>query len=160
MKGLGHITEVIYDKARTLIQPASSCSLFKGFQHEMNGCSRLYGRHFHLALLICWIVCFRIQFSLWNSISPFLSLRFKQNSLKSLVSWVAHKWSQANQRITPFKHSDWLRNELLTQSRVLVQLLRGGMCTRPPLDLNGTWEHMASRYLKQAILPSRETERK
>lgn len=53
---------------------------------------------------------------LWNITSPFLSLRFKQNSLKSLVPWVEHNWGHANQIIISFKHRGQLRNELLTQS--------------------------------------------
>lgn len=53
---------------------------------------------------------------LWDITSPFLSLWFKQNSLKSPVPWIAHNWSQASQRIPSFKHSDWLRNKSLTQS--------------------------------------------
>lgn len=63
VKGLGHVAWVIYDNVRTSIQPAISLSQLKGAKHQINGCSRFCGGHFCLALFVCWIISFILQFS-------------------------------------------------------------------------------------------------
>lgn len=69
VKRFGHMTWVIYDKARASVQPAISLSQLKGVKQQMNGCSRLYSRHFCLALFVFWIVYFNPQFSSGVSLS-------------------------------------------------------------------------------------------
>lgn len=64
VKGLGGITQVIYDKARTWIQLAISLSQFKGFQRETDGGTRLCGRHVCLAVVLVGLFVLLCHFPL------------------------------------------------------------------------------------------------
>lgn len=64
VKGLGGITWVIYDKARTWIQLAIFLSQFKGFRREMDGYTRLYGGHFCLAVVFVGLFVLLCHFPL------------------------------------------------------------------------------------------------
>lgn len=141
---------MIYDKAGTPIQPAIPLSQFKGFQHEMNGRSRLYTRCFCLALfagLFVLLYSFHEEYH-FPIFIPLVQAKF----IHILAPWVAQKWSHAGQRITSFEHNNWLRNELLTESieswGTITERVAYAHVFNPPLDFHRTWEHLASSYLK------------